>query len=50
MKSKFILPIIALGLFAACSGDNSSTTTGSNPEPQDNPTESSASIEPESPS
>ena len=47
MKTKFILPIIALGLFAACSDDNS-TTTGPDPDPQGESTESSASIEPES--
>jgi beta-glucanase (GH16 family) len=47
MKTKFILPILALGLFAACSDDNS-TTTGPDPDPQGESTESSASVEPES--
>ena len=43
MKTKFILPIIALGLFAACSDDSSSTGPDAN-----STTESSSSVEPES--
>jgi hypothetical protein len=44
MKTKFILPIIAIGLFAACSGDNS-TSTGAE---EGDITESADSVEPES--
>ena len=43
MKTKFILPIIALGLFAACSDDSNSTGPATDPT-----TESSASAEPTS--
>ena len=43
MKTKFLLPIIALGLFAACGDDSNST--GPNTDPT---TESSASVKPES--
>ena len=41
MKTKFIIPIIALGLFAACSDDNSATGP-------DTEIDSSASAEPAS--
>ena len=43
MKTKFILPIITLGLFAACGDDSNSTGPATDPT-----TESSASAEPES--
>ena len=43
MKTKFILPIIALGLLAACDDDSNSTGPATEPT-----TESSASVEPES--
>ena len=43
MKTKFILPIITLGLFAACGDDSNSTGPVTDPTP-----ESSAVVEPES--